>query len=305
LEPREFIGETIYDVVNNPDPEKVVIEYREKLPIEDDYLLTINTIVAPEKDWGKLPLIDGVGSLFIEWFQNLPPLTKCALDLGPETKGFLQKIGKPTKDTDVTELLFATLPAALRIEKELAIWDEADLKDFDSIFKSVVDELNNYPEGVVNKFIRCFKEVFDVKGDTEVDIMEKIRHWYNELDPAVKQRKFTGDAHLLMKYANVQGTGQFRQKFLVELPKELRLGEFTNWENVEESLKKYQGILTEARIEIEKIHKKVAKPPPKAKKLSKEAESLKVTLKKKIQKAGIKKEEIIRLLEELLEEYRE
>jgi len=48
----------------------------------------------------------------------------------------------------------------------------------------------------------------------------------------------------------------------------------------------------------------VAKPPAKAKKLSKKAEFLKVTLKKKIQKAGIKKQEIVMLLEELLEEYR-
>jgi len=304
LEPQEFIGETIYNVVNNPDPEKVIIEYRDKLPIEEDYLLTINSIVAPEKDWGKLPIIDGVGSLFIEWIQNLPPLTKCAVDLEPKTRHFIQKIGKPTKDMDIRELLFGGLPHAIEIDKELAIWDEEDLKGFESIFKGFVDELNNYPEEVVKKSIRCFKEIFGVKGDTEVDIMEKIKNWYNELDPAVKQHKFTSDAHRLMKYANIQRIDQFRQKFLVELPKELRLGEFTQWENVEESLRNYHRILTKARIEIEKIHKKVAKPATKAKKLSKDAKFLKDTLKKKIQKAGIKKEEIIMLLEELLEEFR-
>lgn len=303
-EPQEFIGETIYNVVDNPDPEKVVIEYREELPIEEDYLLTINTIVAPEKDWGKLPLIDGIGLLFIEWFQNLPTLTRCAVDLESKTKDFLQKIGEVTTDIDMRELLFEKIPHELVIEKELAVWDNSDLEEFESVFKKVADELNNYPEGVVKKSLMCFKEVFDVKGDTEVDIMEKIKNWYNELDPAVKQRKFTGDAHLIMKYANIQRIDEFRQKFLVELPKELRLGEFTKWENVEESLKNYQGTLTKAKIEIEKIHKKVAKPLAKAQKLSKEAESLKVTLKKKIQKAGIKKEEIVMLLEELLEEYR-
>lgn len=301
---REFIGQTIYDIVNNPDPEKVAIEYREELPVEGDYLLAINSIVAPDRDWGKLPVIDGVGSLFIGWFQNLPPLTKSAVDLNVQTKDFLQKIGELTTDMDMRELLFEKLLPALGIEKELAIWNNTDLQEFESVFKEVVDDLNNYPEEAVKKSIRCFKEVFDVKGDTEVDIMEKVKYWYNELDPAVKQRKFTGDAHRLMKYANIQRIDQFRQKFLIELPKELRLGEFTQWENAEESLKTYQGILTKARIEIEKIHKKVAKPSPKAKKLSKEADSLKDTLKKKIQKAGIKKEEIITLLEELLEEYR-
>ncbi len=305
-EPREFIGETIYDIVNNPDPEKVVIEYREKLPLEEGWLLAINDTIAPDKDWGKLPPIDGVGLLFIEWFENLPPLTKFAVDLDVQAKDFLQKIGEPTTDTDMRELLFEKLPRALDIEKELAIWDEADSKDFESIFKGVVDELNNYPEEVVKKSRRCFKEVFNVKGDTEVDVMEKIKNWYNELESATKQdHKFTGAAYQLMKYANIQKIDQFRQKFLVELPEELRLGEFTKWENVEESLKNYRGILTKARIEIEKINKKGAKPSAKAKKLSKEAEFLKVALKQKIHKAGVKKEEIIMLLEELLEEYRE
>jgi len=303
-EPQEFIGETICDIVNNPDPDKVIIDYREELPIEDDYLLAISDIVSPDKDWGKLSPIDGIGSLFVEWLQNLPPLTQFAVDLEPKTKSFLQGIGKPTKDMDMRELLFEKLQRSLDIERELAIWVNTDLQEFKSIFKKVVDELNNYPEEVVKKSIKCFKEIFDVKGDTEVDTMEKIRNWYNELDPAVKQRKFTGDAHRLMKYANIQRIDEFRQKFLVELPKELRLGGFTKWENVEESLKNYQGILTKAKIEIEKIHKKVAKPPAKAPKLSKEAEFLKDTLKKKIQKAGIKKEEIVKLLEELLEEYR-
>ena len=174
---QEFIGETIYDVVNNPDPEKVIIEYREKLPIEEDYLLAINSIVAPEKDWGKLPPIDGVGSLFIEWFQNLPPITKFAVDLEPKTRRFVEKIGEPTKNMDIRELLFEGLPHALEIEKELAVWDEEDLEGFNSIFKGMVDELNDYPEEVVKKAMRCFKEIFSVKGDTEVDIMEKITNW--------------------------------------------------------------------------------------------------------------------------------
>ena len=189
------------------------------------------------------------------------------------------------------------------IIRRAAIWDNTDLQEFESVFKNVVDKLNDYPREVFNKSIRCFKEVFDAKGDSGVDIMEKIKHWYNELDPAVKQRKFTGNTHRLMKYANIQRTDQFEQKFLIEFPKELRLGGYTQWENAEESLKTYQEILTKAKIEIEKIHKKMAKPSAKAKKLSKEAETLKDTLKKKIQKAGIKKEEIITLLEELLKEY--
>lgn len=305
-ESQGFVGETIYDIVNNPDPEKITIEYREKLPLEEDYLFTINDIVSPNKDYlGRFPLIDGVGLLFTEWFQSLPTLTKFASDIDFMAKDFLQKIGEPTTDMDMRELLLEKLPHALEIQKELAVWDDTDLEDFESIFKGVVNELNNYPDEVVKKSIWYFKEIFDVKGDTGVDIMEKIKNWYNELESATKQdQKFTGGAYQLIKYANMQEIGHFREKFLVELPNELRLGEFTKWKNVEESFKKYREILVKAKIEIEKFNKKVTKPPAKPQKLSKEAESLKTSLKKKIQKTGIKQEEIVRVLEELLEEYR-
>jgi len=303
-EPQEFIGQTIYDIVNNPDPEKVAIGYRERLPLEEDWLLVVNDTIAPDEDWGELPVIDGVGLLFIKWFQDLPPLTKLAVDLDIQAKDFLQRIGEPTSDMDMRELLLEKLPRALDIKKELAIWDRTDLKEFDSVFKSLADKLNDYPREIFNKSIRCFKEVFDAKGDSGVDIMEKIKHWYNELDPAVKQRKYTGHTHRFMKYVNIQRVDQFEQKFLIEFPKELRLNGYKQWENAEETLETYQEILIRAKIEIEKIHKKVAKPSPRAKKLSKGAESLKDSLKEKIQKAGVKKEEIITLLEELLEEYR-
>jgi len=303
LQVQEFIGETIYEIVNNPDPEKVVIEYREKLPLEEDYLLSVNSIVSPEKDWGKLPVIDGVGSLFIEWFQSLPPLITSAADIDTQTKGFLQKIGELTPDMDMRELLFEKLPRALGIETEFAVWDNRDLEEFESVFKKVVDELNNYPDGVVKKAINCFKGIFDVKGDTELDIMEKIKNWYNELDPAVKQHKFTGSAYQLLEYANIQRTDQFKESFLIKLPKQLGLGEFTQWDDVEDSLKNYRERLVKAKIEVEQHHKKVARPVE-IKKLSKEAESLRDSLKKKIQKAGLKRGEIIMLLEELIEEYR-
>ena len=303
---QEFIGKTINEIVNNPDPEKVAIEYREELPLEEDYLLVINTIVSPEKDWGKLPVIDGVGSLFIEWFQSLPPLTKSAIDLDSKTKDFIQKIGDPTTDMDMKELLFEKIPRALGIEKELAVWDKdkIDLREFESDFKKVVDELNNYPDEIVKKAISCFKEMFDVKGDTEVDIMEKIKNWYNELDAAVKQHKFTGSAYQLLKYANIQKIDQFKEKFLLELPKQLGLGEFTQWEDVEEILKDYRERLIKAKKEVELYHKKVTRPDEIIKEPPREAEILKDSLKKKIQKAGLKREYIIMILQELIEEYR-
>ena len=304
FEPQELIGDIIYEIVNNPDPEKVVIEYREKLPLEEDYLFIINSIVSPEKDWGKLPMIDGVGSLFIEWFQNIPTVTRYAIDLTSRCKMFLGKIGKAYKDANLSDLLFKELPIALDIGKEIAIWDKNDLEQFGFVFKEVVDDLNQYPDKIVKKAVLCFAEVFDVKKDTKFDVMEKIKNWYGELDASTKQAPLTGDAFKLRKYTDIESTDQFEQKFLLELPKELGIKEYTKWENVDEVLKEYKKRLLKAKFEIEKFDKKVAKPPVKPRKLSKEAESLKDSLKEKIRKAGIKKEEIAMLLEELLEEYK-
>lgn len=306
-ESQEFIGDTIYEIVNNPDLERVIVEYRDKFPLEDEYLLTINIIVSPEKEYlGKLPLIDGVGKLFIEWFKSLPPITMSAIDLGPQSRSFLQTIAESTRDMDKMdkrELLFEIIPSAVGIEKKLDIWDKSDLEKFDSHFKNIVDELNNYPDEVLKKAINCFKIIFNVKGDTAVDVMEKVKNWYNELDPAVKEHKFTGYAQKILNFANIQRVDQFKDKFLVELPKQLGFNEFKQWENLEQTLENYRKKIAEAKIEVEKYHKSVVRPAE-VKKLSKKAELLKDSLKQKIQHAHLDKKEILMLLEELIEEYR-
>jgi len=290
--------------MKNPDPEKVSIEFRQTLPLEEKYLEKIWEMTFGDKDWPTLSPIDGIGELFIEWFQSLPKVTRFATDLSPKAKSFLNTLKVTDKDMNLRELLLENLPSALGFDKKFDQWDEADIEDFSNSYKLVVEELNNYPENVTKEIRRIFKETFYVKGDTESDIMEKIKHWYNELDASVKQHKFTGNAFRLMKFGNIQRMDQFGQKFHIELPKEMGLGEFAEWENVKESLKNYKEILTKAKLEIEKFQKKVAKPPVKPPKLSKEGESLKNSLKEKIRKAGIRREEIIILLEELLEEYK-
>jgi hypothetical protein len=200
--------------------------------------------------------------------------------------------------------MFKEIPLSLGIEKEIAIWDREDLEHFESLLKKVVDELNQYPDKIVKKAVSFFSEVFDVRKDTKFDVMEKIKNWYGELDASAKQAPLTGDALKLRKYADIEQTDQFEQKFLLELPKELGIKEYTKWENINETLQDYKKKLLKAKTEIEKYHKKGASKPIKVKKLSKEAESLKLFFKEKIRKTGIKKEEIIIVLEELLEEYK-
>jgi len=304
-EKRDFIGDTIYEIVNDPDPEKVVLEYREQLPLEDDYLLEVNGIISPDETWdSKLSAIDGV-ELFVAWIQNLPLVVKYNIE-DKQCKDFLEEIGDVDRDQDMRELLFERLPRALGIEKGLEHWNQEDLDGFRNTFKQVVDELNNYPEEVVvRNIIESFKHTFDVRGDTEYDVVAKMRHWFNKLAAAAKEHKYSGSAAMLLKHASIQSVDQFRDKFLIELPKELGLGDYTKWQNVEEALTAYRTMLSESKAEIETVHvKATGEPFDKAQGLPPKAESLKESLKQVIDKTTIGRDEIILALERLLEEYR-
>jgi hypothetical protein len=304
-EKNDFIGETIYDIVNDPDPERVLVEYREQLPQEDDYLLEVNIIVSPDKTWdSKLNAIEGVGELFVTWLQNLPQVTKCNIE-DEKCKVFLEEMGDVDKSQDMREVLLVRLPHALSIETGLENWGKEDLESFYDTFKAVVNELNNYPDKVAAKGIEVFKSVFEVKGDTEYDVMAKIRNWFNKLGATAKEYKYSGPAALVMKHANIQSADQFREKFLVQLPKEIGLGEYTSWQNATEALTAYKGLLSKSKAEIETIHEKVTgKPVDKVKGLPPKAESLKTSLKQVIDKTVASREEVILALESLLEEYR-
>ena len=303
---RDFIGETIHEIVNDPDPERVLVEYREQLPLEDDYLLEVNGIISPNETWdSKLSAIDGVGELFVAWIQNLPLVAKYNIE-DKQCRDFLEEIGDVDRDQDMRELLFERLPRALGIEKGLEHWNKEDLDGFQNTFKQVVDELNNYPEEVVvRNIIESFKHTFDVRGDTEYDVVAKMRHWFNKLAAAAKEHKYSGSAAMLLKHASIQSADQFRDKFLIELPKELGLGDYTKWQNVEEALTAYKTMLSESKAEIEAVHVKAAGEPfDKAQGLPPKAESLKESLKQAIDKTTIGRDEIILALERLLEEYR-
>jgi hypothetical protein len=303
-EKTDFIGDTIYDIVKDPDPEKVLVEYREQLPLEEDYLLEVNSIISPDKTWdSKLNPVDGVGELFVQWIQNLLLVTKCNME-DKECKVFLESMGDVDKDQDMRELLLERLPRALGIEKGLENWDQEDLDSFRNTFKRVVDELNNYPkEVVVKKTIECLKHVFDVRGDTEYDVVAKIGHWFKKLGAAAKEHKYSGSAALLMKHATIQSADQFEKKFLVDLPRELGFGDYTSWQNIEKALAAYKNTLSKSKAEIEAVHVKVTGEPV-DKGMPPRAESLKESLKQVIDGTTIGRDEIVLALESLLDEYR-
>lgn len=304
-EKKDFIGETINEIVNDPDPERVLVEYSEQLPLEDDYVLEVNSIVSPDKTWdSKLNAIDGVGELFVTWIQNLPQVTKCNIE-DEKCRIFLEKIGDADKNQDMRELLLEKLPAALGIEKGLEYWDKEDLDNFRDAFKTVVDELNNYPGKIVKRGLECFKATFNVKGDTEYDVMAKMRSWFNKLGVTAKEYNYSGPAALLIKHADIHSADRFHEKFLIQLPMELGLAEYTKWQNVEEALAAYRSTLSKSKAEIETVHiKATGEPFDKAQGLPPKVESLKESLKQLIDKSTIGRDEIILALERLLEEYR-
>jgi len=306
---KEFIGETIYEIANNPD--KTLIEYREHLPQEENYLKSIiEAITSKEPTYS--PLIDDVGKTLVDWFENLPIVTKFSSDPSEECKKFIVDMKEITKNANVHEILFKEFPKVLEIVKDFAFWEESDVKEFKEKFTAIINELSEYPEIVKRHVKKMIIEIFDVKGDTDDDITGKIKHWYNELPAYVKEstKYLTPDEKILLKHAGIGDTSQFEKRFLEDMPREMGLEEYLNWENIENAMHTYRTKLVGAKKQLEKRKelkpsKKEDKKPTVQLKLSTSAVALETALKREINslKAKLKKEEIVAVLNELLEEF--
>lgn len=216
-----------------------------------------------------------------------------------------------TKNDNMHEVLFKELPKVLEIDKGVAFWGESDVEEFKAKFVGIINELSEYPEKVKMDVKKMIKEVFDVKGDTDYDIAQKIIHWYNEIPTSMKEStKLTSNEKILLKHANISDLSQFEKIFLDELPQKLGLKIYLNWENIQDTIHTYQTKLVGAKKQIEE-RKKYVKPSTKeekkhtVEKLSSYAVSLENTLKREIDtlKAKLKKEEIVAVLNKLLEEF--
>jgi hypothetical protein len=306
-EKKEFVGETIYEIVNNSD--KTLIEYREHLPHEENYLKSIiEAITTREPTY--TPLSDDVGKTLVDWINNLPSVTKSSSNLSEDCKKFIEDMKQIAKNDDMDEVLFKELPKAMGIDKDFAFWGEFDVEEFKAKFIGIIYELSEYPERVKGDIKKMIKEVFDVKGDTDYDIAQKIIHWYNEVPASVKEStKLSSDEKILLKNANISDPSQFEKRFLEDLPQKLGLKSYLNLENIQDAIHTYQTKLVGAKKQIEE-RKKYVKPSikekkPTVEKLSSYAVSLENTLKREINslKAKLKKEEIVAVLNKLLEEF--
>lgn len=308
-EKKEFIGETIYEIVNNPD--KTLIEYREHLPQEEDYLRSImKSITSKEPTYS--PLIDDVGKTLVNWFENLPTVTKSSSNLSEDCKKFIVDMTRITKNDNMPEVLFKELPKVLEIVKDFAFWEESDVEEFKAKFVGIINELNGYPETVKRAVKKMIIEVFDVKGDSDYAIAKKILNWYSKILPSVKEStKLTSDEKVLLRYANISDLSQFEKIFVEDMPKKLELEIYLNWGNIKDAMHTYQTKLVGAKKQIEERKKyipstKEEKKPTEQLKLSNYAVTLENTLKREINtlKAKLKREEIVAVLNKLLEEFK-
>lgn len=311
LEKKEFVGETIYEIVNKY-PDKTLIEYREHLPQEENYLKIIMKAIT-DNELTYSPLSEDVGKTLVNWFRNLPIVTKSSSNLSDECKTFVVNMREITKNDNMHEVLFKELPKVSEIVKDFAFWEESDLEEFKAKFVGIINELSGYPEIVKRDVKKMLTEVFDVKGDTDDDITGKNKHWYNELPAYVKEstKYLTPDEKILLKHAGIGDTSQFEKRFLEDMPREMGLDEYLNWENVKNKLHTYRTKLVGAKKQLEK--RKELKPSKKEDKkhtvqlkLSTSAVALETALKREINtlKAKLKEEEIVAVLNKLLEEFK-
>jgi len=308
-EKKEFVGDVIYNVVNYPD--KTLIEYRERLPQEENYLkIIIEAITSEELTYS--PLIGDASETLVNWFKILPTVTKSSSNLSEECKKFIVDMWEVTKKDNMHEVLFKALPNTLGIVKNFTLWEESDVKEFKEKFTVVINELSEYPEKVKGDVKKMIKEVFDVKGDTDHDIAQKIIYWYNnEIPTSVKEstKLLTSDEKILLRYTNISDPSQFEKIFLDELPQKLGLKTYLNWENIQDAVHTYQTKLVSSKRQIEGRKKYIPKREEKRGEgkfeLSTHAVALENDLRTKINslKAKLKKEEIVVVLHKLLEEF--
>jgi phosphoserine phosphatase len=305
---RELNGDTIFEIVKDPNPDKVVVEYRAQLPLEVEFLETIATVLVRMRDLGRAPRLDQVATLVHDYYAQVPTVTLRASDLAEKGRSLLNVLAGFQGDNDVVELLFKALPSALGIGKELALWsrdDTALIVDFETALRESVEAVDGYPKRVADRVLETVADIFDVRGHAKPDIVAKVENWYRSLDPSVKEARFRGDAEHLLKCCNLTSSDDVEQRFLTDLPGEFALKAYTEWEDVSNALESYRSKMQSAKVEIEKRQRRAAPPPPTTR-LPREAEQLLASLRDRIHKSRktLSSLEVIRVLEALLAECR-
>lgn len=294
-------GENIYQIVHKPhDYHSFFLELTSG---QEDYLERLKSLFGFDKPLPKdKPKIEEVKDIVLEWVGKLPILTK-------KTENFINNRCKDLLNIISTEqearrLLLTEIPKKCGINKDSQEWKEDNATETLDILKPFVEEINSFAENFAENLIRELRSVFEVKGDTEEDFSNGVNSWYSKLPEYTKGHPFVSDAAALKKAASTEG--KIRERFLEELPKDLGLKSYLDWE--QDKTDKFILKVEKTRREIEKYKPVETEHPgrPTDEEI-REFEQFKASLKKQIsallRAKKINKKQLEELIWELLEEF--
>ena len=293
-------GEHISHIVHKPEDYHSF--FYELTSVQKGYLEHLKNLFGFDKPLPKGNIVEGVKDIVLEWVGELPTLTKKA-------EKFRNNRCRDLLDIIFTEqearrLLLTEIPKKCGIDKDSQEWKEDNAIETLDILKHFVEEINSFAENFAENLIKELRSVFDVEGDTEEDFSNGVNNWYAKLPEYTKHHPFISDAAALKKAASIEG--KIRERFLEELPKDLGLKSYLDWE--QDKTDKFILKVEKARREIEKYKPVETEHPERpSDEEIREFEEFKASLKKQIsallRAKKINKKQLEELIWELLEEF--
>jgi len=247
-------GEHISQIVHKPEDYHSF--FYELTSVQKGYLEHLKNLFGFDKPLPKGNIVEGVKDIVLEWVGELPTLTKKA-------EKFRNNRCRDLLDIIFTEqearrLLLTEIPKKCGIDKDSQEWKEDNAIETLDILKHFVEEINSFAENFAENLIKELRSVFEVKGDTEEDFSNGVNSWYSKLPEYTKGHPFVSDAAALKKAASTEG--KIRERFLEELPKDLGLKSYLDWD--QDKTDKFILKVAKARREIEIYKPTTVEPPP-------------------------------------------
>jgi hypothetical protein len=297
LQDEKIDGDTIFKLVR--DPRDFISYYFEVLPIERGYVTELKKAVDPKAEVEEgIPLWDAVKNVIMSWYSGLPQITKKSEKFdNPETKQVVLLLSDP--DIKAKELLREQLPSVLGfevIEKEFSR-DMAD--QIVERFTRVAEEINKYADKAAGSILDDLGAVFEVEGAHEDDLVTGVRDWFNSLPESTRIHAFGKDEEALKRQA--KAGGPIKERFLINLPKELGLGAYLDWETIAKG-KEFMAMIRAAKMNVE-TYSSPGRATLTPKELKEEVRNkVKESILSLAKRSGLKQTEIIRIFREILEE---
>lgn len=246
----QITGEIFNELVRQP--EEYILFYSEVTIPEREYLNRIIALCQKKDLQEGISLWENAKNALLEWFAQLPTLTKStASAINENCASFIDFIQDTEKTEQAKEMLKQQLPQALKQGEE----------NYDAIvklLKSIRDELAGYAQAFEDTLIEKFCNLFSAKGKTRPELDETLKSWYNGLTEPQRLHPFSGDeAHLK---ATVQAEGNVAERICHQLPANMGLGAYISWE--EDNTEKFITRVEVAKLRIEAYEPTPPPPPP-------------------------------------------